>query len=305
MLSFRLRARTATKIDCTSPEPLAHAGLAQSVELMPIKPVLGSNYIDLRSHGYSEADARASAKKLSDMLLLVGAKAGYGVDLTQGQMAFSEELIAGHFQKHGEHLTPDNGGVTIYEEPAFFMRFTAQATVSEDVVSFENHLGQIGSLKLPMTERQRIAAELVNDTYFEPSLNAVFVLSITAVEALCPEKIPSAFFQSAVAVIVALVKGARRLAALFRLEDRVRDLDELISKLEGLQKRGSVRQGYMTKLHALFDRKRAREFDELYARRSGFVHNGIGRGSFVEDAPRARQIATELLFADIATNRQN
>ena len=47
MLSFRLRAHTATKIDCTSPEPLAHAGLTQSVEVMPIKPALGSNYIDL------------------------------------------------------------------------------------------------------------------------------------------------------------------------------------------------------------------------------------------------------------------
>jgi hypothetical protein len=51
--------------------------LAQPVEIVPIKPVLGTNYIDLRSHGYSEGDAKANAKKLADMLLLVGAKAGY------------------------------------------------------------------------------------------------------------------------------------------------------------------------------------------------------------------------------------
>jgi hypothetical protein len=304
MPSFRLRARTATKIDCTSSGPLAHSGLAQSVEIVPIKPVFGSNYIDLRSHGYSEAEAKANAERLADRLLLVGAKAGYGVDLTQGHVAFSDELKTTHFLKHGENLIPDNGGVTIYEEPAFFMRFAAQGTVSEDVVSFDNHLGQIGSLNLPMTERQRIAAELINDTYFEPSLNAVFVLSITAVEALCPEKIPSAFFQSAVSVLVALLKAAHRLAALFQLESRCADLDDLISKLNGLQKRGSVRQGYMTKLRALFDRKRAKEFDNLYNLRSSFVHNGLGRGKFVGDGPRARQIATELLFADIATNTQ-
>jgi hypothetical protein len=304
MPSFRLRARTATKIDCTLSKPLAHAGLAQPVEIVPIKSVFGTNYIDLRSYGYSEEDAKANAEKLADTLLLVGVKAGYGVDLTQGHVAFGEELITNHFQKNGEYLTPDNGGVTIYEEPAFFMRLSAQGTVTDDVVSLDDHLEKIGSLNLPMTERQRIAAELINDTYFEPSLNAAFVLSITAVEALCSEKPPSAFFQSAVSVILALVKAAHRLSALFHFEDRGADLDDLTLKLKGLQKRGSVRQGYMTKLRTLFDHKRAKEFDDLYKRRSSFVHNGLGRGSFAVDAPCARQIAIELLFADIATNTQ-
>jgi hypothetical protein len=111
MPSFRLRARTATTIGCASSEPPVHAGLAQPVEIVPIKPVLGTNYIDLRSHGYSEGDAKANAKKLADMLLLVGAKAGYGVDLTQGQIAFGEELTTNYFQKNGEHLIPDILGV--------------------------------------------------------------------------------------------------------------------------------------------------------------------------------------------------
>jgi hypothetical protein len=304
MSSFRLRARTATNIVVDSPKPLANAGLPHPVEMVPIKPMLGSNYIDVRSHGYSEDDAKAEAKKLADMLLLLGVKAGYGVDLAQGKMDFSEELKANHFKKHSEHLVPDNGGLTVYDEPAFFMRVGGHVTVSDDAVTFENYLGQVCTLKFPLTERQRIAAELINDTYFEPSPNAQFVLSITAVEALCPEKIPSPFFQSIVGVVISLIRSATRLVSLFRLEDKGADLDELRSKLEGLQKRGSVRQGYMTKLRTLFNNKRAKEFDKLYDRRSKFVHDGRGRGSFIEDAPRAREIATELLFADIATNPQ-
>jgi hypothetical protein len=304
MPSFRLRARTATNIDVPAQKILASAGLTHPVEMVPIKPMLGSNYIDVRSHGYSEDDAKTEAKKLTDILLLVGVKARYGVDLAQGQMDFGERLKTDYFKSHNEHLVPDNGGLTVYEEPAFFMRVGGHVTVSDDAVTFENHLGQVSTLNFPLTERQRIAAELINDTYFEPSPNAQFVLSITAVEALCPEKIPSPFFQSIVGAVISLVSTATRLVSLFRLEDKDADLDELRSKLEGLQKRGSVRQGYMTKLRDLLDRKRAKEFDNLYDRRSKFVHDGRGRGSFIEDAPRAREIATELLFADVASNPQ-
>lgn len=70
------------------------------------------------------------------------------------------------------------------------MRVGGHVTVTDDAITFENHLGQVSAVNFPLTERQRIAAELINDTYFEPSPNAQFVLSITAVEALCPEKIP-------------------------------------------------------------------------------------------------------------------
>jgi len=105
-----------------------------------------------------------------------------------------------------------------------------------------------------------------------------------------------------VGVVISLIKSATRLVSLFRLEDKSADLDELRSKLEGLQKRGSVRQGYMTKLRTLFNNERAKEFDKLYDRRSKFVHDGRGRGSFIEDI--ALEIATELLFADIASNPQ-
>lgn len=92
MFSFRLRARTATNIVVDAPRRLANASVTQPVEMVPIKAMLGSNYIDLRSHGHSEDEATAEAKKLTDMLLLVGVKAGYGVDLAQGKMDFSEEL---------------------------------------------------------------------------------------------------------------------------------------------------------------------------------------------------------------------
>ena len=305
MLSFRLRARTATNIVVDAPKPLANAGVAQPVEMVPIKPMLGSNYIDVRSHGYSEDSAKTEAKKLADMLLLVGVKAGYGVDLAQGHIDFSKELRTDYFKKHNEHLVPDNGGLTVYEQPAFFMRVGGHLTVSDDAVTFQNHLGTIGTLNLPLSERQKIAAELINDTYFEPSPNAQFVLSITSVEALCPEKEPSPFFQRVVGVAISTVEIANRLATFFRKDDKAADLDELKSKLKGLQKRGSVRQGYLTKLRTLLDDKRAKEFDNLYNRRSKFVHDGHGRGSFIDDAPRAREIATALLFAELATNPKN
>lgn len=199
-------------------------------------------------------------------------------------------------------MVPDNGGLTVYEEPACFVRVGGRGIVSDDAATFENYLTTISTLNFPLSERQRIAAELINDTYFEPSPNSQFVLSITSVEALCPEKTPSSFFQRVVGGMITTVEIANRLATFFNKDDKAADLDELKSKLEGLQKRGSVRQGYLTKLRALLDNRRAKEFDNLYNRRSKFVHDGHGRGSFVEDAPRAREIATALLFAELAAN---
>jgi hypothetical protein len=65
------------------------------------------------------------------------------------------------------------------------------------------------------------------------------------------------------------------------------------------QRQQSIRQGYLTKLRALLGNDVAKEFDELYQRRSAFVHYGKHRGSLQPSANRARAIAQKVLTKEL------
>jgi hypothetical protein len=146
---------------------------------------------------------------------------------------------------------------------------------------------------------EKVALEFLNDTYFEASTDTIFILSITAAEALCPELRPTAFFQKVIAALMLLTKLLAGAFQILGLTAKYADMEELEKKLVGLRERGSVRQGYLTKMRALLGNAIAKEFDELYGDRSKFVHEGLGRGSFAIKAYRAREIAQRLLFAEI------
>jgi len=263
--------------------------------------MFGCNFIDFRGDDFpSPKAAEEGAERLTELLLLAGAKRGYGASFTGGALSFSTEMKQKYREDTGKSLVEDQVGVTVYERPADIKGFFAQGSAIEQVDAISHYISEVANCKLPLTERQRIALELLNDTYFEPSADTVFVMSITAVEALCPEQAPTKFFQSVVSKLIFAVRSLERIFTVLRRLEWQCDMEELRKKLEGLRSRGSVRQGYLVKLRLLLDRGVAKEFDKLYGDRSAFVHEGKGRGSFSVKAPRARQIAMDLLFAEIA-----
>jgi hypothetical protein len=142
-----------------------------------------------------------------------------------------------------------------------------------------------------LNERQRIAAELLNDAVFLQSSDARFILRITAVEALCPQG-PSP-------------TGCRRivepmLAAIS--EDGSEDAKAVRQLLTDRLERQSVRSACRDKIKALLGAGDWRVFDTLYGQRSKFLHEGAEAGALGDAAERALEIATKLLLADIAAN---
>jgi hypothetical protein len=140
-----------------------------------------------------------------------------------------------------------------------------------------------------LTEPQRIAAELLNDSLFEVSNDACFLLRIAAVEALCPQAPASGTY-------ISLAEDLRN--AIPR-EVPKEDREAMERLLERDTTRQSVRNAYMSKLRRLLNPQKAKEFDDLYNLRSKFLHEGIGRAKLLEPANAAWDLAQELLLADV------
>jgi len=143
-----------------------------------------------------------------------------------------------------------------------------------------------------LTENQRVAAELLNDSFFEMSPEARFLLRISAVEALCPQANQTVAFGNLVNhVLASIPTGASS-----------QDRNQIKGALERLADKQSVRSAYMSQIKRLLGNDKARRFDDLYAQRSKLLHDGSGRGTLGEAANSALEIALELLLANVRAN---
>ena len=140
-----------------------------------------------------------------------------------------------------------------------------------------------------LTANQRVAAELLNDSFFTMSPEASFLLRVSAVEALCPQADQTKAFKNIVCHVLSSIPA----------DAPSSDRDQIKQALKRLAKRQSVRSAYMSKIKQLIGDDKAKKFDALYASRSDFLHDGNGRGAVGEATTAALDIGLELLFADI------
>jgi hypothetical protein len=143
-----------------------------------------------------------------------------------------------------------------------------------------------------LTPNQRVAAELLNDSFVPMSPEARFLLRVSAVEALCPQADQSEAFRAL----------AEKTLASIPAEASCEDRHQLEEALKRVAKRQSVRSAYMSKIRRLLTNGAAKQFDELYGRRSNFLHDGGGRGTLGDAADQALEICMALLLADIASS---
>jgi hypothetical protein len=90
--SFRVKCRTATKFVCDS-ESVINVQTFGPLRVLPVEEVFGQNYLDIRSYdnGTTE-EAQREASRVAEMLLLAGAKRGFGARLEGGALSFSDEI---------------------------------------------------------------------------------------------------------------------------------------------------------------------------------------------------------------------
>jgi hypothetical protein len=126
--------------------------------------------------------------------------------------------------------------------------------------------------------------------HFAVQDEAVFVLLISAVEALCDQKELPQTYVDAVQSLQDHLTG-------LTLDTVVR---KSLERALGYAKKQSLRQAYLTKFRTLLDDQRADAFDQLYKLRSKFVHEGEGRGDLRGKIGEARELGVALFVADLA-----
>jgi hypothetical protein len=146
-----------------------------------------------------------------------------------------------------------------------------------------------GILPADLTEPQLISAELINDSFFEVSQEARFLLCISAIEALCEQKMRD---ESVIKSIDALVADIGN----NWIDKEARE--QIIQVLKS-SRRESVGRACRAKIENRLGKSEKDKFGELYETRSKFLHEGKGRGALSNAAGEALELATKLLLADI------
>jgi hypothetical protein len=233
----------------------------------------GGEWLAIMSCGYATfEEAKAGGERVQDALLMGAAKQRVGIEFT-GRGAVPGVNVFGR-------------GISETVDPGAPMPVPLKAQELIDIVS-------AAAVNVPkLTANQRVAAELLNDSFFPMSPEARFLLRVSAVEALCPQADQTEAFRD----LVDRIQGS--IPAEATSEDR-RQLEEALKRIANRQ---SVRSAYMSKIRRLLTSDTAKQFDDLYAQRSNFLHDGRGRGMLGDPANRAFEICMELLLADVASS---
>jgi hypothetical protein len=262
-----VRFRTSRPIDDTAlEEEIRSRFFERPLRLwQPSGMARDEGWLALRSRGYASfKEAHDSGRCLQEQLLMSAAKSRIGVEFyAGGSVAVFPE---------GQVDLVDPG--TPPPEPLKTRELISLVTTA------------VGSI-FQLTSNARIAAELLNSSFFEISPEARFLLRVSAVEALCPQASQPEAFRNLVATVKASIPETSP-------QER-RQLEEALNRVGARQ---SVRSAYMSKIKELLGDAKAEQFDALYGRRSNFLHDGEGRGSFGEAAQAALEIGLELLFAE-------
>jgi hypothetical protein len=241
----------------------------------------------------SEEEGRGFGTRVLNAMLLGGVMRRLGVDFGTGKRrAQFHEDIKKDIAETDATLRDEVDGLDVYEDlNTIFFVFDGHATGSGSPERVEDLIDVAAAHAQALTERQRIAAELLNDSLFEVSTDASFLLRISAIEALCPQAPAStAYVTLATTLRDAIPSDVPK-------EER--------ETMERLLKRDTVRQSVhnanMSTCRRLLGKHKAKEFDELYKLRSKFLHEGRGRGNLLEPADAALNLAQELLLADVTS----
>jgi len=264
-----------------TPRPVGPDRVEELFEAAPFKRPLrfyrpdGMNrhdgWLAVESCGYSDfAEAQATGARFQEALLIVAAKQKVGVEF---YLRGPVEAI---------HVYP--GGKLELRDPGL----PWPTPLSND--ELKQMMGRAVASDTSLTANQRVAAELLNDSFFKMSPEASFLLRVSAVEALCPQADQTDGVKS---IVDRLLTSIPRKAS-------SSDREQIEQRLKSLAARQSVRSAYMSKIRQLIGNDKAKKFDDLYDRRSNFLHDGRGRGILSDAADAALDIGLELLLADIA-----
>jgi hypothetical protein len=249
----RAKVRTASQFECTSDFNIAVRTFDAPLSVRKVDSLFGDNFLDIRSGPHRDhAEALQVGRRIEQILLLSGIKHSFGAHFGNGAgISYSKEVHDAVRAATGKELVPDRIGITVYERPATIQGFHAQGRAIQQASNLAGYMNEFSDVPFPLTERQHIAAELLNDSFFEPSPDSMFLLSVTAIEALCPAEGRSAFFQRLVGCVIITVGLVEKILRNLGSESNANDASDLVDVLVGQRKRASVGGGIRAKLKVL------------------------------------------------------
>jgi hypothetical protein len=269
---FDVRFRTPRPVADKLEEVFKSAAFKQTLRCYrPDGMNMHDGWVVIESCGYANfGEAQASGTRFQEGLLIAAANQKVGVE----------------FYLRGADINVYPGGRLELRDPGLPL-----LTILSDH-EFKEMVGAAVESVTSLTANQRVAAELLNDSFFKMSPEASFLLRVSAVEALCPQAAQTGTFQT-------LVDSVR---ASIPKDTGSPDRDQIEQSLNRLAARQSVRSAYMSKIKQLIGHDMAKRFDALYELRSNFLHDGRGRGTLGDPADAALEIGLELLLADISAS---
>jgi hypothetical protein len=269
---FDVRFRTARPVAVDTLErEIKAATFKQPLRLYrPDGMNVHENWLAVRSCGYANhQEAEASGERLQQRLLVVAAEQKVGVEF---YLRGAAKAI--HVYPDGDFELRDPGlrlPTPLKDDDLKKMMDAAVASVTS------------------LTPSQRVAAELLNDSFFNMSPEASFLLRVSAIEALCPQPAQTDAFRTTVNGLIDSIPK----------ETLKSDRDQIEHALNMLAARQSVRSACRSKIKQLIGDDKAKQFDTIYDQRSKFLHDGAGRGTLDGPAAEALEIGLSLLLADI------
>jgi hypothetical protein len=227
-------------------------------------------WLVVKSCGYADqGEAEASGALLRDGLLIVAAKQKVGVE-------FYLRGAANPIYAYSGQMEITDPGLPL------------PTILTND--ELKEMMGAAVESAASLTANQRVAAELLNGSFFEMPPEASFLLRVSAVEALCPQADQTKAFRAIVDGVLTSIPT----------DAPPSDRDQIEQALKRLAKRQSITSAYKSKIKQLIGDDKAKEFEDLYGLRSSFLHDGSGRGKLGGAANAALEIGLDLLLADIA-----
>jgi hypothetical protein len=303
--SFRVRVELAARCGIATAE--AKILLAQDVSGAQIQligadeqPISSGNRLILKASGWPTRDEALAAGQLyADALMLACVRSRIGAEFWPrrgGGQFFASGLhvLEGAL---GRRVLNDTQGLMVFETepPPKFVAWGGTAKLAMDLAAFQAQFQHLVARRPQLNERERLAVDLFNASFFEPASDTRLLVLMMAVEALIEREDRSLEAQQ----LLGGWEDAAR-ASPFPQPER----DSLAQALRGLRREsiGSAGRRLVTQRlggQQFLGKSAAGFFDHCYALRSRLVHSDAERPRLDDVGPAAAQL--EVFVSELIT----
>jgi len=253
-----------------------------------------SDAVVLSSRGFdTESEALVHGEKIKKCLSLCGAMLRHGIDVGKEKtLSWASRPLIEIFEEQGAQLINDVHGLTVYSddiETKLITGFPLRITVSSQPEQFVSALETAYNLSPELGEKEKIAFDLYNSSFFETSKNARFLTLISVVETLSE---PDQEKQDVIELIDELITHLKE-SALDKTEKMI-----VASRLGSL-KRKSISASARQLIQKYLNKEEAGIYGNFYTIRSGLLHDGNLRckeNEFREKLSQLNDMVSRLLI---------